>query len=372
MRVLVGGDFAPKVRLNTESKNGNFSALQSLRCLTEKSDLSIVNLESPFIKPVDKPIEKYGPNLGCDASNIHILTEAGINMVTLANNHIMDYGASALKYTIEMCHKNGITTVGAADNLSVASKPLIFEANGEKVGIINCCEHEFSIATETLPGANPLDPIAQYNTIQNLRTKIDFILVIVHGGHEHFQLPSPRMKKTYRFFIDAGADIVINHHQHCYSGYEEYKGKYIFYGLGNLCFEGRTGSNQSWFEGYLVDIDFKKDKNHKFIIHPYLQFKDEPSVKLLEPNAFDTELNRLNNIIRDDEQLNKEVQQYYESCASGTISILEPYYGKMLGLKSKGFLPSLLSKLKKRQMTNFIFCESHLDKLRFALAKQLE
>ena len=69
-----------------------------------------------------------------------------------------------------------------------------------------------------------------------------------------------RMKELYHYFVDAGADVVINHHQHCYSGYEEYKGSPIFYGLGNFLFDNSDFRPQPWNEGYLVELDFSKDK----------------------------------------------------------------------------------------------------------------
>ena len=103
-------------------------------------------------------------------------------------------------------------------NKTKSSNILYLTHGDETVAIINCCEQEWSIVTNTHPGSNPLDPIAQYYTINEARRNADFVIVIVHGGIEHFQLPTPELKKIHRFFIDSGADAVINHHQHCYSG----------------------------------------------------------------------------------------------------------------------------------------------------------
>ena len=130
------------------------------------------------------------------------------------------------------------------------------EIGDKKLAVINCCEHEFSIATETTAGSNPLNPISQYYAIKEAKEKADYVLVIVHGGHEHYQLPSTRMQETYRFFIDVGADAVVNHHQHCYSGYEYYNGKPIMYGLGNFCFDEGLKKTKQWHEGYIVEISF--------------------------------------------------------------------------------------------------------------------
>ena len=147
----------------------------------------------------------------------------------------------------------------------------------ETLAIVNCCEHESSIASDEHGGSNPLNPIAQYYAIQEAKKKADYVLVIMHGGVEHYQLPTPRMRETYRFFIDARADAVINHHQHCYSGYEIYQGKPIFYGLGNLCFDRSDKRGSIWDEGYLVELSFANSLiTHRII--PYHQCDAEAKV----------------------------------------------------------------------------------------------
>lgn len=165
---------------------------------------------------------------------------------------------------------------------------------------MNCCEHEFSIATATTAGANPLNPIQQYYNIQEARTKADYVLVIVHGGHEHYALPSPRMKETYRFFIDAGADAIINHHQHCYSGYEIYHGKPIFYGLGNLLFDHKSERHGPWNEGFMVSLRLDKQTLPQFELYPYTQCNERPSVIPMneaERKIFAERIDKLNQII---------------------------------------------------------------------------
>lgn len=102
---------------------------------------------------------------------------------------------------------------------------------------------------------------------------------LYHGGKEHYQLPTPRMQKDYRFFVDAGADVVINHHQHCYSGYEQYNDKYIFYGLGNFCFES-TLRNSIWNEGYMLKLKFEDIISFELI--PYVQCDDKAGVFIMQ------------------------------------------------------------------------------------------
>ena len=234
------------------------------------------------------------------------------------------------------------------------------------MAIINCCEHEFSIATETSGGSNPLNPIQQYYAIQEARAKADYVLVIVHGGHEHWQLPSPRMVETYRFFVDAGADAVVNHHQHCYSGYELYHGKPVFYGLGNFCFDSPNHRNDFWNEGYMLMLHFGDDMKYELI--PYRQCAEEPKVALIERDSFDSSIRDLNNIIENATKLEEETEKYYALSANQCSNIFEPIRNRYyLACKLRGWLPSLISKERKLHAKNLINCEAHRDKLSFYL-----
>lgn len=247
-------------------------------------DYSLANFESPIAEDGCKPITKCGPNLRCTSDAADAIKYAGFSVVTMANNHILDFGKEGLNKSIECCKKNGINVVGVGNNLEDAKKILYVEKEGKKLAIINCCEHEFSIATDVTYGANPLNPINQYYSIKDAKSNADYVVLIVHGGHEHYQLPSPRMQETYRFFIDAGADTVVNH-QHCYSGYEIYNGKPIFYGLGNFCFDIKGKPSKTWTEGYMVELNLEDKIEIK--IDPYKQYGEKATIELLANDAFD-------------------------------------------------------------------------------------
>ena len=270
MKILIAGDFCPQNRVSQQIDKENYElVLGQVREVTTKADYSIVNFECPVTKGGEKPIMKQGPNLQCSSKGIEAVKWAGFDCVTLANNHFRDYGDEGVKNTIDVCMEIGIDAVGGGENLMEASAILYKQIGDHTLAIINCCEHEFSIATETQGGANPLNPIQQYYSIKEAKEKADYVLVIVHGGHEHWQLPSPRMQETYRFFVDAGADAVVNHHQHCYSGFEVYNNKPIFYGLGNFCFDWPERNSEKWNHGYMVCLDLNKTIGFKII--PYKQ-----------------------------------------------------------------------------------------------------
>lgn len=374
MKILVAGDFCPRNRVERLIDGAQFEyLLGETRSVISNSDYSFVNLECPVINDdCVKPIEKVGPNLKCSSKGLDAIQWVGFNCVTLANNHILDFGEDGINNTIELCKKAKISVVGAGHNLEGASNILYENINGNILAVINCCEHEFSVATESESGSNPLNPIQQYNAIQDARKTADVVIVIVHGGHEHFQLPSPRMVETYRFFIEAGADAVVNHHQHCYSGYEYYKGKPIVYGLGNFLFDiSPVRINSIWNYGYMVSIDFSSE-NPQLTIHPYKQCAEEPKIELLPSDAFNEKLKELNEIISNPEELNRAIGVYYDSCLESYSNIFEPFYNRIyIGAKHRGWLPSFISKKRRLAASNFINCESHRDKLLWWLNKKI-
>lgn len=371
MKVLIAGDFAPRARLAQQIENKKFSEvfLENVRNIIRSADFSFVNFESPIVEEGYKPIPKCGPNLHSTPVAAEVVKYAGFTGVTMANNHILDFGAEGLHKSVECCKAQGLDIVGVGKNLKEAEDVLYVAKEGKTLAIINCCEHEFSIATETEAGANPLNPVRQFYSIQEARKKADYVIVIVHGGHEHYQLPSPRMVETYRFFIDAGADAVVNHHQHCYSGYEIYNEKPIFYGIGNFCFDIiPTRDETTWNYGYMVELSFGVTVDYK--LYPYNQYGRNATIELLDIGSFDNELKSLNNSIVDSRILKQKIIDYYLNCRTNELSILEPYFGRILGkLYSLGLLPNFIKGKKAACVLNHIDCESHRDKLIFALKK---
>lgn len=365
MKILITGDFAPQARLAKQIEEKQFSKVfpEDIREIIKSADFSFVNFESPIVEDGYKPIQKCGPNLCCTKEAAEAVKYAGFTGVTMANNHILDYGTEGLHKSVECCKDQGLDVVGVGEDLKDAEEILYIEKDGKTLAVINCCEHEFTIATDTEAGANPLNPVRQFYAIQKAKNIADYVLVIVHGGHEMFQLPSPRMVETYRFFIDAGADAVVNHHQHCYSGYECYNGKPIFYGLGNFCFDEEGDNADSWYEGYMVTFEF--DNNSiKHTLYPYIQYKAEATVEIIkDTTSFDENISKLNAIISDPIALRETTDTYYNSAVKVIKTLYQPYDNRILNkLYRMHFLPSVVSKKKWLFILNYINCESHRDK----------
>lgn len=124
MNVLIAGDFAPRERLAKQVEERNFSEIFSneLVDIIKSTDYSLVNFESPIVEDGYKPITKCGSNLKCTADAADAIKYAGFTAVTMANNHILDFGEKGLNKSVECCTKNGIDGVGVGRNLEEAKK----------------------------------------------------------------------------------------------------------------------------------------------------------------------------------------------------------------------------------------------------------
>ena len=364
MKLLVAGDFGCGERILKRSiTSQKETVFNSIADIVKNCDYSIVNLEAP-LKGDGKPINKRGPHIFSNLQSIEMLKECGFNCFTLANNHIRDWGDKGIQQTIEEIRKLKIDYVGAGHNLDEAKRILYVRIESNTIAVINVCESEFNIADKNQGGAAPLDDKDVYYKIKEAQNNADTILVIVHGGHEMYPLPSPRMKRTYRFFIDVGADAVINHHQHCYSGYEIYNGKPIFYGLGNFCFDKLERKNDLWYEGYMAELCIE-GKAISFNLHPYIQCKDEPIVKLMsseEIQEFQENISKLNGIIDDDALLESTYENYLANKYKSSIIDFSPFNSKILrGLAKRGYISDFISLQKALLFFDRISCESHRD-----------
>ena len=375
IKLNIAGDFVPYNQYYINNEIDLSDAFDEVAALNRTCDYSIVNLECPIVLSKAQPIEKCGPSLKTNENAAKALKYAHFDGVTLSNNHFYDYGEEGVKDTLDILHQHGIDHVGGGLNLQEASKTLYKTIKEKTIAFINCSEHEFSTATDKKGGANPLDIITQYDEIKNAKEKADYVILIVHGGIEAFCYPSPRMKKTYRFFIDSGADAVINHHQHYYSGFEIYKDRPIVYGLGNLLFDTGSSSSALWNTGYMIHLLLEKS-HVAFDIVPYKKATGQPRITLLkdkELQSFHERLERLNAVIDDDHRLQEEYDKLLTQKDGTYRSILTPYTSKFLNYAhSKGLLPSFFPKKKKIILLNRIECESHRERLIAFLKGQIK
>lgn len=370
MKILIAGDFCPRGEVAELFEHENYAeVLGHIAHIIKSVDYSIVNFECPIVNGTGTPILKNGGNLKSSDKAISALKYAGFNCATLANNHFRDFGDDGCLNTIAELDRAGVDHIGGGVNLEESQKVLYKEIGGTILAFVNFCEHEFSIAEDIKSGSAPLDMIDNFWQIKEAKENADIVIVIVHGGHEYYQLPSPRMKKTYRWFTEIGTDVVINHHQHCYTGYEIYNGKPIFYGLGNFCFDWNRRNIAMWEEGYMVELEINNHNINSpllsFMLIPYTQCRNGASVIPMqdgEKEQFFNSIERFNAIISDDNQLTAHFNDWCKSKNDTNESLLVPYTRRLTrSLYAKGLLPSVITKRKLIALLNHIDCETHRD-----------
>jgi len=252
--MAICGDLVPTRSNAPFFERGEVSSAldERLIFLLMTADARVINLEAPLFDG-SAPIKKAGPALSAPTGCTKGLGQLS-PILALANNHILDHGPEGLNSTLGALNAAGIPAFGAGASLPLASKPYIYIKDGLRIGLIACCEREFSVAGENSPGANPFDPLETPDQVQRLKASCDHVVVLYHGGIECYRYPSPGLRKALRKLVEKGADLVVCQHTHAVGCFEEYEGGTIVYGQGNLLFDRR--SDEFWRTALVVQATF--------------------------------------------------------------------------------------------------------------------
>ena len=236
MKTLLLGDMSPTIVTDPLFAAKDAATLfTDTVTLFQGNDVNFVNLECALTES-DKSIEKFGPPLKASLNTAETLKNIGVNCCGLSNNHIFDYGIQGVLDTMKALDEAGIAYTGFGRDYEDSRKDMIYEIDGEKLAIIAVCEHEYSYALEDRMGSRPYD---EYDTMEDIckaKEICDRVIVIYHGGKEHCQYPSPRLRKLCHAMVKNGADVVLCQHSHCIGCYEAFQDGHILYGQGNFHF----------------------------------------------------------------------------------------------------------------------------------------
>jgi len=377
LEIFISGDFCPIK--NTKELSNDIShpkeVLGQLHKVINESDISITNLEGPITKK-ENPINKTGSNFKISPKVTSFLSECGFDIVTLANNHIYDQGQKGIKDTFKNLETKNIDWMGAGKNLAEAQKPYYYEVNGIDLAFVNFADVEFSCANENHGGANPMDIIENFNQIKDAKEKADYVITIIHGGHEHYHYPSPETRKRYRFLAENGADVIVSHHPHCIVGYEVYKEVPIFYSLGNFLFPPYDESksySESWFEGYSIILKLKEN-DLDFEIFSYEQCKTG-ELKIdykAEESEIHNKIKKLSADLKNEELIHSKWNEYVEN-KKRFLGYMNGFNRSMIDVLIKiGLLEKLLNKNKLNMIKQFITSLAHRETARELLKKYLK
>jgi poly-gamma-glutamate capsule biosynthesis protein CapA/YwtB (metallophosphatase superfamily) len=208
---------------------------ESISNLFSSADIICANFEAPIIQLGTRAAPKAGPSIHQTEQVLGLLEKCGITHLTLANNHIMDYGESGLRYTLDKL--NRYTIHGAGVTFEDAYRPIFHQQDGCKIALLAFGEAQFgALGMEPFQQAGfaRVDTPLARQAVINASQEADWVIVQIHAGLEMVDIPLPEWRERFREFIDLGADLVIGHHPHVLQGSETYKNKKIYYSLGNF------------------------------------------------------------------------------------------------------------------------------------------
>ncbi len=250
-----------------------------VRHLIESADIAIANFENPA--PNVFSYHTGGLRFTADPKLIKGLADAGIDWVGLANNHIGDAGDAGIIQTIANLKKYGIQSGGAGKNLAAARKPAILEAAGVKVAILAYDTIRSDYGAGTTAGSALMSVPAMRADVKAARSAgAEVVIIFPHWGTEYDPTPFAGQQRLARAAIDAGADLVVGNHAHWAGAVEVYKGKPIWYALGNFVFD------QTWsiptMEGITLELTFHGAKLVQARMRPHI-ILDKAQPNFLNP-----------------------------------------------------------------------------------------
>jgi len=248
--VLLGGHYERDAGADVNRAFQGFTLFQT-------ADVSVVNLENPVTTRGAKVPKQF--NFRMNPRYLVAIKNAGISAVSLANNHVFDYGKEGIEDTFHWLDSAGIRYIGAGRSLEAARKPYTFRKGSHTVAVFACYGGgEARQAGKHSSGVAPRDLSAiEHNAHVARESGATYIVVILHWGTEKADTPDVSQRWFARALINAGVDAVIGHHPHVLQGIERYGKGVIVYSLGNFVF---GGNSRSTYETGVFEIGLSAQK----------------------------------------------------------------------------------------------------------------
>jgi poly-gamma-glutamate capsule biosynthesis protein CapA/YwtB (metallophosphatase superfamily) len=361
MKLIIGGDIYPGAE-----PPGNFQQpeglLGYLSSLIKGCDVFVANLETPLLCKALPPTRKVGPALQVMPAWANALAHSGLTAVSLANNHILDYGSEGLLSTLAACRSAGLGVFGAGSTETEAELPLVLNIGGSVVGFIGAAENEFCTRSKENKSIMSLDPIRLYRATQRARERVDFLVVLVHGGREYYPYPTPRLQELCCFLTEVGAGLVVCQHTHCVGCHQSQHGKLVLYGQGDLIFE-QNMTPWSNREAVLLEVEIEGSLLRSFKLYPFAVGSGRQGPQILDPCREGDFLNALAkrcNEISQSGFVEERWKQYASETGEKALTLLRQHRRWLRGLARIIDVDSILFNQDWRlRLLHALKCESH-------------
>lgn len=328
-KIVIAGDLLPSGKNIPLFETGDAEQLfgKDICNLFASADYSIMNLEGPLTDS-NNGQSKAGPVIKAPSKTIKGIEALGVKAVSLANNHITDYGEEGYLDTVKQLESANIVHIGAGENEESVNHYKCIQLGNKKICFYCVSETFFNEPSSTIAGAHVYDEYLVCNEIKELKRSHDYIIVLYHGGASYFPYPTPLVRKRMHRMADCGADLITAQHTHCIGCEEYYKNSYLLYGQGNFLFARQKSFPQLTKDGLILELTISNDaievKKHHVIIN-----KDE-CISLDENYSFEEFNKRGKNLTN-----SRKIIEEYQSLKFRELNrkYLEAYKGNYLFLK---------------------------------------
>lgn len=368
MHLILGADVCP-INKNEQVFSSGVIAQETIDFLAAY-DLRIANLECPLIVGEPPATDNCGVELWTQATARFGLKKLGFDLLSLANNHIMDCGVAGMKSTIQALQDVGIPFLGVGDSLEEAARPHTLRCQDNEIMVFAFTEHYFSAVSPNRSGANYLEVPHIARSLLAAPSHL-FKLVLLHGGSEGCAFPSPVLRDICHFIIELGAHAVIVQHTHCLGAYETYRDGLIVYGQGNFIFDYPTDDHSIWTLGALLDLEI--DRN-RLVGFQFVPFRQEPGPSLFRilthgerQEAIDT-IQKYHAILASPEAYGQEWNRFCQSRRHSYNQFFSSHgrwYNKLRKILTKIIpLPDEIPREKQKRIFQALRCVSRLEELK--------
>ncbi|OQX51096.1 hypothetical protein B5M47_01865 [candidate division CPR3 bacterium 4484_211] len=278
-------------RIVRKQNNINYPFLK-IQDYLKNADLVFGNLETPITQGPE--ISDFEVIFRSNPGTEQALKQAEFSILSLANNHTPNFGEKGLKDTFNFLEDAGIKYVGAGQNEREAYQPVYIEKKGVKFAFLAYSDTDvvptYYEASTNRVGTAFMQQDKMTKAVKEAKQEANFVIVSMHAGTEYSDKPNDSQINFAHAAIDAGADLVIGHHPHVVQTLEKYKGKYIFYSLGNFVFD--QPQKQETKEGLAIKIYFSKDRINKIPFLPVVM-ENLAQPRIANGNEADRILQRL-------------------------------------------------------------------------------